>query len=115
VTNYFHIGKLAATYGVKGQLVLQHNLGKKTSLKGLECIFIEMKKDELLPYFIEESLAKNETEVYLKLEGVDIKEKAQPLVQKKVWLTEEVFKQYASQSVPVSLLGFHIIDNGGTQ
>ena len=38
---YFKIGKLAASTGLKGELVLQHNLGKKTGLKGLEAIFLE--------------------------------------------------------------------------
>ena len=33
--NYFKIGKLAATFGLEGQLILEHSLGKKTSLKGL--------------------------------------------------------------------------------
>jgi 16S rRNA processing protein RimM len=42
--NYFKIGKLAATFGLEGQLVLEHNLGKKTSLKGLENIFLEENK-----------------------------------------------------------------------
>ena len=38
---YFKIGKLAATFGTNGEIVLEHNLGKKTSLEGLETIFIE--------------------------------------------------------------------------
>jgi 16S rRNA processing protein RimM len=42
---YFKIGKLAASTGLKGNLVLQHSLGKKTSLKGLEAIFLEDKKE----------------------------------------------------------------------
>jgi 16S rRNA processing protein RimM len=43
MTEYFKIGKLAASTGLKGELILQHNLGKKTSFKGLEAIFIEDK------------------------------------------------------------------------
>ncbi len=39
MNNYFKIGRLAATFGLEGQLVLEHILGKKTSLKGLENIF----------------------------------------------------------------------------
>lgn len=42
--NYFKIGKLVATYSLKGEIILQHSLGKKTSLKGLETLFIEEKK-----------------------------------------------------------------------
>lgn len=112
MTNYCNIGKLAATFGVKGQLVLTHNLGKKTGLKGLETLFIEVKQNEFLPYFIEEVSIKNEAEVYVKLEGVDSKEQAHSLIRKQVWLTEELFHKYSSKSAPISLLGFHIVDNG---
>jgi len=45
VAEYFKIGKLVAAFGVNGQLILQHELGKKTSLKGLQAIFIEEKKN----------------------------------------------------------------------
>src|SRR5690349_4400936 len=64
MTNYHSIGKIAATFGVKGEVVLHHQLGKKTSLKGLETIFIEEKKDEMLPYFLESTRIKNDEELF---------------------------------------------------
>ena len=60
---YFKIGKFAASYGLLGELVLQHNLGKKTSLKGLETIYIENRKDDFLPYFIEKTSIKRKTKL----------------------------------------------------
>ncbi|RYG01119.1 MAG: 16S rRNA processing protein RimM [Chitinophagaceae bacterium] len=110
--NYCSIGKLVATFGVGGELILQHHLGKKSSLKGLETVFIEGLKDEMLPYFIESAKIKSEDEVYLKLEDVHTKEAARPFVRKEIWLEESVFQKYAGKSAPISLLGFHIIDNG---
>jgi 16S rRNA processing protein RimM len=107
--NYYKIGKLAATFGLEGQLILEHNLGKKTSLKGLENIFIEEKKDSFLPYFIESAKIKNDKEVYLKLEGISAKENAKPLVKKEVWLHEKDFKKFAAQAAPISLLGFMVV------
>ncbi|MDI3318216.1 ribosome maturation factor RimM [Pinibacter soli] len=112
MTNYNTLGKFVATFGVKGELVLQHHLGKKTALKGLEVLFVEVKKDEFLPYFIQEARMKNDSEVYIKLEGVDTKEVAQKLTQKQLWLPEEDFQKYAGKSAPVSLLGYHLIDEG---
>ena len=109
--NYNSIGKFVATFGVNGELVLLHHLGKKTSLKGLETIFIENKKDELLPYFLETIRIKSEEELFIKIEGFNTKEAAQKLVRKEVWLAEEEFHKYAGKSAPISLLGFHIIDN----
>ncbi len=89
--NYFKIGRLVATYGLKGEIILQHNLGKKTSLRSLEAVFIEEKEDAFLPYFIESAKIKNEREVYLKLEGINSKEIANKLVQNEIWLLEKRF------------------------
>ena len=110
--NYNSIGKIVASFGVKGDLILQHHLGKKTSLKGLEALFVELVKGEMLPYFIQSAKIKSEDEIYLKLEGVDTKEAAQQLRQKEIWLTEEDFHKYTAKSSIVSLLGFHLIDDG---
>jgi len=112
MTNYSSIGKLVATFGVKGELLLQHHLGKTTSLKGLEALFIEVKKEEMLPYFIESAKSKSPTEIYLKLEGIDAKETAQKLLHKEVWLTEESFQKFAAKTAPVTLLGFHLLSQG---
>jgi 16S rRNA processing protein RimM len=107
--NYYKIGKLAATFGLEGQLILEHSLGKKTSLKGLENIFIEENKDSFLPYFVESAKIKNDKEVYLKLEGIPAKETAKALVKKEVWLAENDFKKFAANAAPISLLGFMVI------
>ncbi|HTC01067.1 MAG TPA: ribosome maturation factor RimM [Ferruginibacter sp.] len=109
MAQYFKIGKLAASFGLKGEVVLQHSLGKKTSLKGLDAIFIEDKKDSFLPYFIESSSVKNDTEIFIKLDGVDTKEVARKLTPKEVWITEENFKKFTAASAPIAMLGFNLI------
>ncbi|MBI1780929.1 MAG: 16S rRNA processing protein RimM [Sphingobacteriales bacterium] len=112
MTQYFKIGKLVATFGVDGKLVLKHSLGKKTSLKRLETIFLEERKDSFLPYFIENTTIKTDSEIYIKLEGTNTKEAAHKLTQKEVWLAEVDFKKFAAKSSPISLLGFHLINEG---
>jgi 16S rRNA processing protein RimM len=109
--NYYKAGKLVAVYGLKGELVLKHELGKKTSLKDLQAIFIEDRKDAFLPWFIERAKAKSDTEVYLKLEGVNTREEAAKLAQKEIWLREEDFKRLATKTSPANLLGYTIINN----
>ncbi len=109
MSQYFKIGKLAASFGLKGELVLQHSLGKKTTLNGLETIFIEEGKDNLMPYFITSTNLKNDAEVYIKIEGIDSKETARKLTPKEVWITEEDFKKFAAKAAPISMLGFHLI------
>ena len=107
---YFKIGKFSASYGLQGELVLQHSLGKKTALKGLETIFIEQLRNNFLPYFIEKASLKTNTETYVKLEGIDNKEAARKLTPKEVWLEESDFKKFAAKAAPIALLGFSMID-----
>lgn len=110
--DYYSIGKIAATHGLGGEVVLQHVLGKKTDLKGLEMIFIEERKDSFLPYFVETTHLKNPQEVYVKLEGFATKESAKRLLQKEVWLIKADFDKYASKTSPISLLGYMMINEG---
>jgi 16S rRNA processing protein RimM len=107
---YFKVGKFVTVVGLKGELLLKHTLGKKTSLKGVQAIFVEEKKDSFLPWFLESTKIKSEEETYIKLEGIATREFAAKLAQKEVWLPEVDFKKLASKSAPVSLLGYTIID-----
>lgn len=109
---YRNIGKLVASFGVEGLMVLHHHFGKKTSLKGLKVIFIEERKNEMLPWFIESTHIKSEEDIHIKLEGIDSKEAARKLIQQEVWLTEADFARYAVSSAPISLVGFHMIHEG---
>lgn len=109
---YFKIGKFVSTFGLKGELVLKHNLGKKTSLKGLKAVFVEERKESFIPWFIESTRIKNEEEIYIKLEGINIREQAIQLTQKEVWLPEEDFKKFSAKSSPINFLGYEIIEEG---
>lgn len=108
MSRYFKVGKLAATYGFKGDMILKHNLGKKTALKGLTTVFIENGKDSFLPYFIQKATARDAGEVLLKLEGHESKESCKPLLQKEIWILQEDFERLASKSAPISFLGYNI-------
>ena len=108
---YFKIGKIAAAFGVQGELVLVHSLGKKTVLNGLEAIFFEEKKDTFLPYFIVSTKIKSENEIYILLDGITTREQARALIKKEVWLSENDFKKFAAGASPISLLGFMVVNN----
>jgi len=110
MTQYFKFGKLVATHGLNGDLVLQHNLGKKTVLKDLQALFIEDHPGNFLPYFIEKAVAKSNTEIFIKLQGYDTKESARKLTPKMVWIPETDFTKYAAKSAPIALLGFAMIE-----
>jgi 16S rRNA processing protein RimM len=111
MTEYFNIGRFVATFGLKGELVLQHTLGKKTSLKGLTALFIEEKRESFIPWFVESTKIKSDEELYIKLEGINTREQANKLTQKQVWLPDADFKKYSSKSSPISFLGYDIVEN----
>jgi len=108
---HIHIGKLVATVGLKGELLLKHILGKKTVFKQGDVLFIEIEKNIQLPYFIEKSTSKNNTETILKFESLAIKEQAAKLLQKKIWLAKNDFEKHVSKTAPVNLMGFSVIEN----
>jgi len=108
--SYRNIGRLVAVHGLQGELVLLHRLGKKTALRGLKTLFLEDKKDEMLPWFIESTRVKGPEEIFVKLEGLDTKEAARRVVQKEVWLREADFELFAGVAAPISYVGFRLID-----
>jgi 16S rRNA processing protein RimM len=108
---YFSIGHFAATFRLEGELILEHDLGKKTDFKGVQALFLETSADRFLPYFIQSAKAKSESESFVKLEGVDTKESAHLLCSKKVWLTQDDFRKLAGKSAPISMIGYMLLDN----
>lgn len=109
MTEYIHVGKIVATFGLQGEIILQHVLGKKTTLKNIEAIFIEDYKETLLPYFVQSSKAKSSDEIFVKLEGIITKEGAHKLIKKKVWLLNDDFRKIVGKSSPVALIGYQLI------
>lgn len=98
---------------MKGEVILKHALGRKTILKDIEAIFVEVNKGSYLPYFVESSKARDHEETYVKLEGIDTRESAGRLITKNVWLLDEDFRKLAGKSAPISLLGYQLLSNEG--
>ena len=110
MSNQINIGKIVATFGTQGEVILTHALGKKVQLKGIEAIFIEITKGNLIPYFISSSKAKSTEEIFISLEGITSKEMAHKLIGKQAWLGEEDFRQLAGKQSAIALLGYTIIN-----
>ncbi len=72
---------------------------------------MKKKKDNFLPWFIESTKIKSDTETYILFEGICSKEAAHKLIQKEIWLLESDFKKFADKSAPISLLGFTLIND----
>ena len=109
MNDYIHIGKIVAAFGVKGEIILTHSLGKKSSFTGVKALFVEEVKGSYIPYFVETAKAKDLVETIVKLEGVNTKESAARLNTKPVWLLDADFRKQAGKDAPISLLGYELI------
>ena len=108
MTDYIRIGKFVSTFGLNGPLLLKHDLGKRTSLRGLKTIYTEEGKQNFIPWFIENTKIKSEEEIFIKLEEITTREQAMKLTQREVWMPAIDFKKYAATTSPINLLGFTI-------
>ncbi|MDB5231390.1 MAG: rRNA processing protein RimM [Chitinophagaceae bacterium] len=108
--DYIHIGKIVASFGLKGEIILKHSLGKKTDLKKTQVLFVEELKGSHLPFFIESSKAKDTEEISVKLEGINSKEATRKILAKNAWLTVEDFNLLADKNAPIGLIGFSIFN-----
>ncbi len=108
---YLKLGKILSAHGLTGELLLEHTLGKASSLKKIEVLFIEDYKKALLPYFVTSSRKKTADAVFISLEGINTRERAQQLVSRAVWIPEELYHQLASKNAPANLLGYQIVEN----
>ena len=107
---YFNTGKIVATYGLHGEIILFHKTGKADAFKEIQTVFIEEKQNSFIPYFIMSARIRNNEEVYLKLEGIDTKELAAKLLQKRVYLDEDHFRKIISPESALFYLGFTVQD-----
>jgi 16S rRNA processing protein RimM len=108
--NYVNIGAIVATFGVKGEVVIQHHLGDNPDLVGLKVMFIETLKDKFIPFFIKEIKLKSENELLVSFEDIESPETAKKYLKKKAWLTELEAKKFSSKAAPISLLGFAVVE-----
>ncbi len=51
---YVNIGRVSSTHGLDGTLLIRHNLGNKQVFQKIPHIFIEVRRESYIPYFIEE-------------------------------------------------------------
>lgn len=105
------VGKIVATHGLRGEMILEHGLGHKTSVQALKVIFIEEKGGSRIPYFVTEVKGRTVNEASLLLEGIATREQAQKLLQKKVWFKQEDFEKMVSPQSTIALIGYTIIEN----
>jgi 16S rRNA processing protein RimM len=111
-TSFRNIGKIVSAFGLKGEMIAVHSLGKKIAVTKIKVIYLEQKKDELLPYFVEAARKKGEDQLYLKLEGIDSKEAVSKYLRKEVWMREEEVQSHTQKDNPIGWVGYRLVDQG---
>jgi 16S rRNA processing protein RimM len=103
------IGKIVATHGLNGALILTHVLDNSKWLKKEQTIHIEMNKGSYIPYFVSQYKAANDKEYVINIEDIDKMEQAKKLVTKNVYVEETTLADYARKS-PLLWIGFKLTD-----
>ena len=102
-------GKIVATHGLGGDLILTHITGKKAWLKPGDVLFVALKKESYIPHFVANIKSATEKEIILHLEETESVEVARKLVGKEVFVQEDILVKGAQDS-PLLWIGFEVID-----
>lgn len=103
------IGKIVATHGLNGAVILKHMTGDSNWLKQGDVLFVELRKGSEIPYFVVTTKAANEEEYIVTLEDVATVEAAKKLVGKQVFVKDDVLKNVKTDS-PLLWIGFNLVD-----
>lgn len=107
---FIQIGKITGTHGLEGNVTLFHHLGKLAGLKQLKHLFIEMKRESYIPFFIEQARVDNDQELFLKLEDVDEVEQAKEISGKQVFLSSDQYLKLKPKDEDINFVGFKAWD-----
>jgi 16S rRNA processing protein RimM len=109
-SSYRNIGRIVSAFGLKGEVILQHRLGRQADPGPIRAVFLEQRKGELLPFFPESVRKKSDEEWYMKLEGFDTREQASRLLKHEVWIREEELNALAPGNNPIGWVGYSLLD-----
>lgn len=110
MSGYIQIGTIVASFGLKGEVVLKHEIGHSLTREIFSTLYVERNKNNYIPYFITSIREKNDTEVFLKMESVDSKETARTFLKKKVYLDQKLLESIVQPNSHLYYIGFTIID-----
>ncbi|RYD55676.1 MAG: 16S rRNA processing protein RimM [Sphingobacteriales bacterium] len=103
------IGKIVATHGLQGALILTHIAGKGEWLKKDDVLFVELRKESYIPFFVTQSKIANDEELIVHLEDTETVEAAKKLVGKQVYIKDDILTNIQSDS-PLLWIGFNLVD-----
>ncbi len=103
------IGKIVATHGLAGSLIMTHVAGSSNWLKKGHVLMVEMQKGSFIPYFVAQCKAAKDDEYHINVEDVTTQQEAKKLVTKQVYVDEVLLAGLARES-PLLWIGFTVSD-----
>jgi 16S rRNA processing protein RimM len=103
------IGKIVATHGLQGAAILKHIAGQGDWLKKDDVLFIELRKESYIPFFVTQAKPANTEEYIINLEDVATVEEAKKLIGRQVYVKEDILGNVQADS-PLLWIGFNLVD-----
>lgn len=105
----FYIGYVSKTRGLKGEVQLFFEFEDYMELE-LDVIFLEINK-KLVPYFVDQIKIQKNSTAYITFEDIDHISKAEALVRKKVYLSNDKMPERDADDFRYSdFVGFVVVD-----
>ncbi len=107
----FYIGYVSKTRGLKGEVQLFFEFENYKDLD-LDIVFLEIDK-KLVPFFVDSIKLQNNSTAYVTFEDIDHIDKAQPLLRKQIYLSNDKMPERDPDDFTYrDLVGFLAIEEG---
>lgn len=103
------IGKIVATHGLSGDVIITHLGGNKPWLKPGDALFVALRKDSHIPFFVSSVKSAVPDELIIHFEDTDTIEAAKKLVSRELFVVEENLVKIGADS-PLLWIGFEMVD-----
>ncbi len=91
--NFTQIGNINSTHALNGKVQIRHTLKSKKEFAKLKFIFIEIRNQSYIPYYVENVIEASEDTAIVQLEDVHTVEEAKLLVGKNIYTEQETFNK----------------------
>lgn len=102
-------GKIVATHGLAGDVVVTLLTAKKDWIKPGDVLFVALRKDSHIPHFVAAIKSATQKETILRFEDTETVEAARKLVGKEIYADEVIVARGAGDT-PLLWIGFEAID-----
>lgn len=110
IEDCYELGHVTSTHGTSGEVVVHLDVDNKDEYGGLESVFLERKKGQLVPYFIER-FRFNKEKALVKFEDVETMEAAELLKNCRLYLPlDQLPKLEEGQFYFHQVIGYGITD-----